>query len=163
MRNLRASTTFRTSSGTSFGMTASTMTKRSPVRHEEAFPLPLILNFVPGFVFAGTFSVIFFPESVSSGISVPRRKSKNGTERVTVTSSDSGSLFVSPRNSEEPKGEAQANPAPPQNKSEKSNVWRDPRDEPAEENPRNRSSNPDAPENPLPEPNPPGSAEPKAS
>lgn len=162
MRNLRASTTFRTSSGISFGMAASTMTNRSPVRHEEDFPLPLIRNFVPGFVFAGTFSVIFFPESVSSGISVPRRKSKNGIGRVTVTSSDSGSFAVFVRKSAEPNGEAEPKPAPPQNKSEKSNVWRDPRDEPAEENPRNKSSNPEAPENPPP-PNPPGSAEPNVS
>lgn len=126
MRNRRASTTLRTSSGISLGMAASMTTNRSQTLPPEAFPLPFTRNFVPGLVLGGTFNVSRFPSRVSNGTSVQRRKSKNGTDRLMVTSRDSGGELSGFARLVEcadcPKGEPPPNPPPPK-RSEKSNVW----------------------------------------
>lgn len=168
MRNRRASTTLRTSSGISLGMAASMTTNRSQTPPPEAFPLPFTRNFVPGLVFGGTFSVSRLPSRVSNGTSVQRRKSKNGTERLMVTSRFSGgALWVFARLVECadcPNGAFPPNPAPPK-RSEKSNVWDCPLPCPAHEKPWKRSSNQENPAFPPPgkPPNPPASALPNVS
>lgn len=167
IRNRRASTTLRTSSGISFGIAASTMTNRSQTPPQDALPLPLTLNFVPGLVFAGTFSVSRLPSRVSNGTSVQRRKSKNGTDRLMVTSSDSGGalrvLAFPEACADCPKGEPPGNP-PPWNISAKSNVC-DCLPCRAHEKPWKRSSNHEKPAFPPPEnqEKPPASALPKVS
>lgn len=168
MRNLRASTTLRTSSGISFGMAASTTTNKSHVLPPEAFPLPFTRNFVPGLVLGGTFSVSRLPSKVSNGTSVQSRKSKNGTDRLMVTSRDSeGALSVFARLvvcADCTNGEPPANQAPPK-RSEKSNVWDCPPPCRAHEKPWKRSSNQENPAPPPPgkPPNPPASALPNVS
>ena len=168
MRNRRASTTFRTSSGISFGIAASTMTNRSQTLPDEAFPLPLTRNLVPGLVLAGTLSVSFFPSSVSRGTSAQRRKSKNGMDRLTVTSRESAGAswrFARPDEWAEcdcaQNGDEPAKP-PHEKRSEKSNVCERPRACPAHEKAWKRSSKPPAPPPGKPE-KPPASALPKAS
>lgn len=164
MRNRRASTTFRTSSGISLGIAASTITKRSQTLNDDVFPFPFTRNFVPGFVLAGTFKVSFFPSRVSNGTSVPSRKSKNGMDRLMVTSRDSGAALSALGRLAEcwdcPNGDQPPNP-PPENRSEKSNVWDCPLPCEAHENPRKRSSKPENPALPLPgnPPKPPASAD----
>lgn len=153
IRNRRASTTFRTSSGISLGIAASTTTNRSQTLPPEAFPLPFTRNFVPGLVLGGTFSVSRLPSSVSNGTSVPRRKSKNGTERLIVTSRFSGgalSVFVRLAECADcQNGEPPPNQAPPK-RSEKSKVWDCPLPCPAHEKPWKRSSKPEKPAHPPP-------------
>jgi hypothetical protein len=105
----------------------------------------LIRNFVPGLVFEGTFRESrFLPSGVSTGTSVPRRKSKKGTDLRTVTSGDSSEASVRLLAVERPKGSSPRPEAP--KRSEKSNVWKFAfRERPAApEKFQNKSSNPDA-------------------
>lgn len=67
-----------TSSGTSRGIFASTVTIISPFFRPTVLPFPAILNRVPGRVRVGIFRLKTLPSGVVTSTFVPRRKSRKG-------------------------------------------------------------------------------------